>query len=323
MTRRVDPIVVVDWSASSRPTLGRDSIWVAVRDAAGLRTVNLPTRRAAEQHLRALLGTAPGDEVLLGVDFSLGYPAGTASALGLTGVPWRATWSLLSELVVDGPANRNNRFQVAAELNRRLTGGPAPFWGVPRAAATATLGPTKPADPGPVGEWRQVEQRLRELRFRPFSTWQLLGAGAVGSQSLVGIPVLERLRRGAARPLRVWPFDDAGREPGTAIVAEVWPTLFGHDRADGDADVEGGAPDPRDRRQVATTAERLWTLDGCGALDRLLRAAPTSSTVTSEEGWLLGGDDPAPLRGPVPPVRDERAAAAAAGGRGMGTAWPR
>lgn len=313
MTRRFDPIVVVDWSASSRPTLGRDSIWIAVRDATGLRTVNVPTRRAAEHHLGELLGTAPGGEALLGVDFSLGYPAGFAAALGLTGVPWRATWSLLADLVVEGPANRNNRFEVAAELNRRLTGGPAPFWGVPPAAATATLGPTKPVDPGPVGEWRAVERRLRDLRFRPFSSWQLLGAGAVGGQSLVGIPVLERLRRGSHRPVRVWPFDDAGREPGTVVVAEVWPTLFSHDRRAGDEDVEEGAPGPRDRRQVATTAERLWTLDGCGALDRLLRAAPASSAVTAEEGWLLGGEDPAPLRDPVPGGREAHPPAVAAG----------
>ena len=43
--------------------------------------------------------------------------------------------------------------------------------------------------------FRAAEEVLRSQGRRPFSSWQLFGAGAVGSQSLLGIPMLDRLRR--------------------------------------------------------------------------------------------------------------------------------
>jgi hypothetical protein len=305
VARRFDLVVAVDWSASSRPVTGRDSIWIAARDRDGARIANPPTRHAAEGHLRTLLDAAPDASVLVAVDFSLGYPAGTATSLGLRGVPWRATWTLLAELVLDDVANRNNRFAVAAELNRRITDGPAPFWGVPPAAASATLGPTKPPGRSPLAEWRIAEQRLRAHGLRPFSCWQLLGAGAVGGQSLVGIPVLERLRSDAGRTVRIWPFEDhapappgeqgddgaaaSGREQrsgaATVVVAEVWPTPFGV--------IDG--PGPRDRQQVTTVAEHLWGLDDRGRLASMLDAAPRQPAVRGEEGWALGAEDPSVL----------------------------
>ena len=135
----------------------------------------------------------PG-RTLLGVDFSLGYPAGTAEALGLSGTPWRAVWTLLSALVVDADDNANNRFEVAADLNRRIGGGPGPFWGCPPSRRSPTLTTTK-TRPDPLAEWRIVEAELRRGGHRPFSGWQLLGVGSVGSQSLVGIPRLAALER--------------------------------------------------------------------------------------------------------------------------------
>ena len=44
-------------------------------------------------------------------------------------------WDLLAQLVDDRDDNANNRFEVAAELNRRVGPGPGPFWGCPPAAA--------------------------------------------------------------------------------------------------------------------------------------------------------------------------------------------
>ncbi len=108
-----DRVVVVDWSASSRPVRGRDSIWIATADAGSgdIRTTNPATRSDACGELDELC-RRPGT-TLLGVDFSLGYPAGTARALRLNGTPWRAMWSLLAELVIDADDNANNRFEVA------------------------------------------------------------------------------------------------------------------------------------------------------------------------------------------------------------------
>ncbi|MEP4590461.1 MAG: cobalamin biosynthesis protein CbiG, partial [Ilumatobacter sp.] len=200
-------IVVVDWSASSTPTTGKDSIWIAELHVASghLSTVNPPTRTAACDLLMHL--ASGSGRCLVGVDFSLGFPAGTADAVGLTGVPWAVTWELLAATIVDDERNANNRFEVARELNETMSSGPGPFWGCHPSRASSHLTSTKvPCDPLP--EWRTVEAELRRRGMRPFSAWQLLGAGAVGSQSLVGIAAMSRLLDRlvtSGRSVDVWP----------------------------------------------------------------------------------------------------------------------
>jgi len=144
-----DRFVVVDWSANSTPKLGRDSIWAAVRERAGETTLtNLPTRAAAGDFLVELFDSDQRATTLVGVDFSLGFPAGTAAALGSTGTAWSEMWALLADCISDDERNRNNRFAVAADLNDRITGGAAPFWGCPPSAASQRLTSTKPSDAG-------------------------------------------------------------------------------------------------------------------------------------------------------------------------------
>ena len=93
-----DVHVVVDWSAAGTPKRGRDSIWCA---SAGVdrvpNPINLPTRFEAAAFLDDLITSQPGRRILIGFDFPFGYPSGTATALGLTGAPWRATWDLLTD----------------------------------------------------------------------------------------------------------------------------------------------------------------------------------------------------------------------------------
>ena len=52
-------------------------------------------------------------------------------------------------MVTDKPSNLNNRFGVASEINRRLTGGPFPFWGCPPKDTLTTLQPKKTRAHGP------------------------------------------------------------------------------------------------------------------------------------------------------------------------------
>jgi hypothetical protein len=285
-----DRIVIVDWSAENRPKRGRDSIWIAVLDvdvvSDGLAVVNPPTRAAASRHLDAVLDERPDAATLIGVDFSLGYPAGTAAALGLRGVPWSAMWDLIDRCVVDDAQNANNRFDVAATFNATMTGRPAPFWGCPASARSATLASTKPLEGGPVHQWRTVEDVLRSAGHRPFSSWQLLGAGAVGSQSLVGIPIVRRLLTRTDRPAAIWPFttglSSPRVEPGTVTVVEVWPALFALDRSEGRV---------RDEAQVVALARRLADVDRIGELHRWFApevAEDRVETVRAEEGWVLG-----------------------------------
>ncbi len=282
-----DRYVVVDWSANSTPKLGRDSIWIAALDETGeASVVNVATRSEAERRLVELLTDDPMSTTLLGVDFSLGYPAGTASALGLAGMPWSAMWAMLAERICDDDRNGNNRFAVAGELNERLTAGAGPFWGCPPSAANEHLTTTRPAPTATLAQFRAAEGVLRSQGRRPFSSWQLLGAGAVGSQSLLGIPRLARLRRRFGNRVEVWPFTTGAEAPvlsdGAIVVAEVWPSML-------DVDVTG--TEVRDAAQVAATARWLADADTAGGLDAMFSPAlspDVSEAAVAEEGWVLG-----------------------------------
>lgn len=286
-----DRVVVVDWSASSRPTTGRDSIWIAVGDRDGITLANPSTRAVAATAIEQAVTHVTGGATLLAVDFSLGYPAGTGHALGLGGTSWRAMWELLSERIVDDDHNANNRFAVAAGLNGEMTADAAPFWGCPPAQRSALLASTKPTESGSVAQWRVTEEVLRAAGHRPLSSWQLLGAGAVGSQSLVGIPILHRLVERLGPRAVVWPFDTGFTAPtttaGSVIIVEAWPSMF---PIDGAETLPVGAGEVRDARQVATVARTLREHDD-GRLADWFRpdvAPAAQAAVIGEEGWILG-----------------------------------
>jgi hypothetical protein len=290
--RSFDRYVVVDWSASARPTRGTDSIWICELGSGGRPvTANPATRGEAERLVRGtlLVASSRGERALVCFDFPYGYPRGTAAALGLQGEPWRALWTFLGERVQDDPvSNRNDRFEVASEINARLASHA--FWGAPIRRSFAHLSPRRDlgryridaAGAGP-GEWRQVEEVLRGRGHRPHSVWKLLGAGSVGGQTLVGIPVVARLRDDPALSSVsvVWPFEvgvprlPAGRP---AIVhAEIWPSLTPVGAVEGRV---------RDEVQVTSLALELRAADRSGALATLFAAAPPAAS--REEGWILG-----------------------------------
>jgi precorrin-8X/cobalt-precorrin-8 methylmutase len=254
--------------------------------------VNLPTRSQATRWIGEVLEAAVGDgrHVVCGFDFSFGYPAGyadlVARAFNVTGPSatlFDTVLELTDHLVTDTPTNANNRFEVANLINERT--GYGLFWGHPRGRAFNALSPTKllPAGlkPNPLSPLRRTDANLSVK-----SNWQLTGAGAVGSQVLMGLPALAALRRRVG-DLRVWPFEphELGRDGGVAVVAEVWPSLF----ATGHATHE-----VRDAWQVATTAKLLSELtphawaslfappswDGLSSEQRAL--------ILGEEGWILG-----------------------------------
>jgi precorrin-8X/cobalt-precorrin-8 methylmutase len=275
-----DRVVIVDWSASSVPKAGKDSIWIAVLDTApGTCTVENPRTRARAEARLLEVASLPG-HALIGFDFPFGYPSGFAARLGLAGEPWRATWALLAESLVDDHRNRSNRWEVAATLNHRL--GSPHFWGVPSGRASEWLTVRRPVEQLP--RWRLAEQRLREAKRYPFSVWQLCGAGSVGSQALTGIPVVHRLRNHPLLRHRsaVWPFetglglaDTHTNDTVDVVFAEVWPSAVEFDHVDHPV---------KDARQVIALAHHLANAP---------IAAPTLTAdeqrvVIAEEGWVLG-----------------------------------
>ncbi len=279
-----DSYIIVDWSASNRPKRGKDSIWIGA--CGGVETLENPRTRTAamervEQIVRGEL--AAGRRSLVGFDFALGYPRGTSRALGLDGTAWRSTWRMLREAIEDDGRNRSNRFEVAAGLNVRISGGRGPFWGCPRSRELALLGPRKvDASDGGLPEFRIGDG----WTSGPHSVWKLYAAGAVGSQVLVGIPRIAAFRRSLEGEAVVWPFETGLRAPGDArvVIAEVYPTL---------AKFEPEAGRVKDAQQVESLAKLLAEWDRAGILGDYF-AGPKELTsaqraaIEEEEGWILG-----------------------------------
>jgi molybdopterin molybdotransferase len=283
---RFDRVAVLDWSAAKGRRQGKDSIWIGLADATGVTTVNLPTRTAAEAHLAALV--AQGGRLLIGADFAFGYPAGFAARL--TGQARAlSVWDWLAGRVRELPGDGSNYREVAAQANVAFEGA-APFWGNGERAETIDLPRTRPDLPPGLAAHRATELAARAGGSSPKSVWQLAGAGAVGAQSLTGIPVLHRLRAAHPGRVAVWPFEPC--EDADVVLAEVYPSLL----ADAVRADPGTVPD---EVQVRLLARVLFTLaqgDGMAAL----LASRAVSAVLEEEGWILGIGAEALLRNPAP-----------------------
>lgn len=263
-----DRVIVVDWSGRASPSPAdpsRDAIWIGSCDADHATQAYFRTRSAARDWLLHALSL--GGRQLVGFDFPIGYPAGFARRL--TGRDdARALHGWLADRIVDAADNSNNRFAVAAAINRQL-GGPGPFWGCPRTQSYPGLSPLKAIDHAALG----LAERRRVERENPPAkpVWQLMGAGSVGSQALLGIPVVDRLAR--ASGAAVWPFE----APRALTLAEVYPSLLAPAvRASGDA-----IPD---RAQVQLLAHALFQLSRHDRLSPLF----TVPSEAREEGWILG-----------------------------------
>lgn len=304
MSRLFGAYIIVDWSAAEGRRQGPDSVWIAVvrRDVRFRLTPaelhNPATRAEAAALLRTLLADAErrNEKALVGVDFGLGFPEGTAAALKLEGAPWQAIWALLANRVVDKADNTNNRYQVAATMNRLMTGAARPFWGCPARQAQTTLTTTKPP-PGATDvppEFRRTELATHKLgrgKAGAKSVWQMHGAGTVGGQTILGIATIARLVAEMGAAAAVWPFSFGWRAPTAAdldplraVFCEVYPSLL---------DIAPEAAEVKDRAQVRTAAEHFARLDEQGRLTALF--APKAGTsaddiaaVEREEGWILG-----------------------------------
>jgi hypothetical protein len=295
--RLFSAFVIVDWSAAAKPTTGADSIWIGVlkrdiRFRMAFESFNPSTRAEAEKRLTLILDDLKkrGERALLGFDFPLGFPRGFAAALKLPGEqPWRAVWDQLDKMVKDKADNTNNRFGVGSEVNRRITGGPFPFWGCPPKDALTTLQPKRTRNHGPddLPEFRHADLAAKGAA----SIWKLYYNGSVGGQAILGIPFVRRLKLARGDAVKVWPFE-TGFKPLTeadlagveVVVAEVYPSMLKPQGAPGEV---------KDLTQVRTTAEHFARLDETGKLGALFGPAKTAAAdvvldAEREEGWILG-----------------------------------
>ncbi len=274
--RGFDRILIVDWSAASAPSPAKpaaDAIWIGCADGAGLSASYHRTRAAAEADLRAqiLAAQAQGLRLLIGCDFPFGYPAGFAAAL--TGqADARAVWQYLVGHIQDGADNANNRFDLANAINSRFASGP--FWGRPAARDLPHLPARKTVDYSalPFAERRAIDRAVPSAQ----PVWKLYTTGSVGSQSLMGLPMIARLA--ALRGVSVWPFDATLSD---VVLAEVYPSLLSP------AVQRALAQDQRaikDAVQVRLLAQAFLRQPA----DVWAQMLALPAAIAREEGWILG-----------------------------------
>ena len=289
-----DTFAMLDWSSGNDtgPRPRRDAIWLGcVRGGVEEAPRYIRNRMEAEAALAALIEQerAAGRRLFIGCDFPFGFPAGFTARLTGSDDPF-AAWDWLEARIEDTP-KCNNRFDVAAEINARFP-GVGPFWfnGLKRDIDGLPRRDTRH------GHGLPERRRADDTAPGSFSAWQMGGAGAVGGQVLIGMPVLNRLRRRFAGELAVWPYEPLDRP---VALVEVWPGLI--NPAVKRAEAEGGI---RDAHQVRLMARALARLPATSLAAMLDVEAP-------EEGWIfaLGHEEELmsacadPLR--PPPLRDD------------------
>ena len=277
-----DTFAVMDWSARAGPSPARpsaDAIWLGVaRQGSPSEPLYFRTRQAAETHISSLIEeeTAAGRRLLLTFDFPFGYPKGFTRALTGSDDPFDV-WDWIAERIDDKQETErsNNRFEVAEKMNRQFSDA-GPFWGKPNP-----------------NDWPDLPFNTQEISYDRFefeekrhcdlaagatsSCFQLFFNPTVGSQVLMGLPTLNRLRD---RPgVAVWPFQR--HQDASVVLAEIWPGLI-------EAVVQEDAGDAiRDAIQVTRLALALSRLNPV-QLERMLSDLPDEAR---EEAWILGARD--------------------------------
>ena len=134
-----------------------------------------------------------------------------------------------------------------------------------------------------------AERRLVDtLHPRMQPAWKLAYTGSVGSQSLLGIPILRRLRDHPelTQVSGIWPFEIGGGDAGARgiVHAEIYPSMLSRPGLD-------AIPD---REQVNTYVAWLQARQQAGELKGLSERPwgddpKIHRQVIEHEGWVLGG----------------------------------
>jgi aromatic-L-amino-acid decarboxylase len=186
-------ILAIDWSGALEPAEQRRRIWIA--EVAGQRLTRLDGGRTRDEVATWLADEARRTPTMrVGFDFAFGFPAWYGRELG----------------AADGPAVWQ---RAAHEGETWLRGERPPFWG--RRTKKPDLGDD-------ARHWRVTDREVPPVAgIRPKSSFQIGGAGAVGTAAVRGMPVLLALR---AAGFAVWPFDAVS--PDAPAAFEIWPRVM-------------------------------------------------------------------------------------------------
>jgi len=306
-----DYYVMVDWSGgSSRRGNRPDTIWIAhgVRTASNPCTVSPYSRTEATSRIRDIIIANLNEDlrVLLCCDFGYGYPRRFSAGLPTASASaWQVVWSYLYAAVQDDigttpgrkPTNRNNRFDVAEDINILMSpaaGLYGPFWCVQKARTHFHVPQNQPRQPFTTGQGNVLDAlRETDRRARSDTPFRLFGTGSVGSQVLTGIPRLHALRTDPllAKISAIWPFETGWATKGSwldpcvrVVHAEIYPS------------VKKPLKDSiKDRGQVHSMWRWARDLDRRGRLwkkfsipNGIQAGSSDDICIRSEEGWILG-----------------------------------
>jgi hypothetical protein len=181
--------VAIDWSG--RALNARRTIWIAEAADEGL--VFLENGRGRLEVGQLLVDWAMvSPDLIVGLDFAFSFPAWFLDEMGVSSAHdlWVAA------------ASKGDEWLAACE---------SPFWGRP--------GKPRP-DLAGRAHYRATDAGVPATAgIRPKSVFQIGGAGAVGTASIRGMPILNRLSRAG---FSIWPFDP----PGLPQVIEIYPRLL-------------------------------------------------------------------------------------------------
>lgn len=203
-----DTIIAIDWSGRVDAAGQRRHIVAAIWHAGKVRIESGRTRDEVADWLLTLATTHPN--MVVGFDFCFGFPAWFTREVGARSGPdfWHVA------------ALRGEQWLTQSHLDQR-------FWGRPHKRPAEFSGPHlhrmlrgTDIDCKLAAHIPEPERALRVRGITAKSVFQIGGAGAVGTASLRGMPMLTHLR---AAGFRVWPFDAV--QPGAPLVLEIYTRL--------------------------------------------------------------------------------------------------
>ncbi len=163
-----------------------------------------------------------GRRMLCAFDFPFGYPQGFARKVTGAQDPF-ALWDWFEAHVTDARDGTNNRFEVAEKLNAMFAGA-GPFWG----KSHRDRWPGVPYRKEGIAFDVVAEKRACDTVAKAASScFQMYFPPTVGGQVMMGLPMLNRLRR--MDGVRVWPL-----EPWAGCGCRAGRSLARPDRAGGE-----------------------------------------------------------------------------------------
>jgi hypothetical protein len=265
-------VVAVDWSG--RASGERRHLWTA--EARGGELLRLEAGRTRAEVIDELVRRALDAEgVVVGFDFSFSLPEWFLRERGYADA--RALW--------DDAAIHGERWLHDCE---------PPFWG-------------RPGRPRPVlpDHLRRTEAAVAAVGgIRPKSSFQVGGAGSVGTGSVRGFPALARLQDAG---YAIWPFDTPAKPP---VAFEIWPRTFTGPVVKSDASARAAHLDAahpglsRRFRDAAVGSEDAFDAAVSALVmsrhEEELRALPDLGAGMRLEGWVWGPTSPAARLGGAP-----------------------